>query len=110
MDKIDKMMGKMIDYALDKSEGAPSRMLLISFGKRGMSKVFTPARSELLKTIIQKRPHTVGELVKMLKRPKEAVSRDLKVLEAYGIVSFSRTGRQKMPKVEKDIIAMPLMA
>ena len=110
MDKIDKMMSRMIDYAVENPGDAPSRMFVINFGKSGMSTLFTPARSEILRTIIQKKPHTVGELVKELKRPKEAVSRDLRVLENYGLLSFSKTGRQKTPKVEKDIITMPLTA
>ena len=110
MDKIDKMFSKMIDYAIDNPDSAPSRMLIISLGKSGIGTIFTPARSEILRTILQKKPNTVGELVRELKRPKEAVSRDLKILENYGLLSFSRTGRQKMPHVEKDIIAMPLMA
>ncbi len=108
MDKINKMMSRMVDYAVDNPTDAPSRMLIMNFGKSGMSTVFTPARSEILRTILQKKPHNVGELVRELKRPKESVSRDLRILENYGLLSFSKTGRQKMPKVDKDIITMPL--
>lgn len=108
MDKIDKMMDRMIDYALKKPGDAPSRVLIVNFSKTSIDKILTPARTEILRAIMQKKPETVGELVKDLRRPKEAVSRDLKILENYGLISSTKSGRQKRPKVEKDIIAMPL--
>lgn len=108
MDKIDKMIDRMIDYALENPKGSPNRVLIIKFNKFSVEKVLTPARSEILRIIIKKNPQTVGDLVRDVKRPKESVSRDLKLLENYGLLSFSRTGRQKKPKVDKDMIAMPL--
>jgi len=107
MDKIEKLFDKMIDYALEKPEDAPSRVLIISLSKE-TEKVLSPSRIELLTTILDKKPETVGELVKIVGRPKESVSRDLKILQNYGLLSFTKTGREKRPKVEKDIIAMPL--
>lgn len=108
MDKIDKMMNKMIDYALERPDDAPSRVLVVNFSKTGMDKILTPARTELLRAIIQKKPRTVGDLVKEVNRPKESVSRDLKMLENYGLISSVKFGREKRPKVEKDVIAMQL--
>jgi len=108
MDKTDRMIDRMIDYALEKPDGTPNRVLIINFGSFSIDKVLTLARTELLRTILNEKPQTVGELTKMLKRPRESVSRDLKVLENYGLLSFKRSGRQKKPRVEKDIIAMQL--
>lgn len=108
MDKIDKMMNKMIDYALERPSDAPSRVLVVNFSKTGIDKILTPARTELLRVIIQKKPQTVGDLVKDVKRPKESVSRDLKILESYGLISSTKFGRERRPRVEKDVIAMQL--
>jgi hypothetical protein len=33
MDKIDKMINKMVDYALEKSEDAPSRVLVVNLSR-----------------------------------------------------------------------------
>ncbi|EQD66904.1 hypothetical protein B2A_00933 [mine drainage metagenome] len=108
MDKIDKMMSKMIDYAIEKPKSAPNRILVINFSKSGIEKVLTPSRVEILRVILNNKPKTVGKLTAILKRPKESVSRDLRMLSNYGLLSFTHSGREKTPKVEKDIITMPL--
>ncbi len=108
MDKADKLFSRMIDYALEKPESAPSRVLVISLTKTKIEKILTPARMEILRTIIKDKPKTVGKLTAILKRPKESVSRDLRILSNYGLLSFVQVGREKMPKVEKDVITMPL--
>lgn len=109
MNKIEKMFDKMIDYALERPEDAPSRVLIVSLS-RETERILSPAKIELLKTILDKKPQTVGELVKALGRPKESVSRDLRMLQDYGLLSFAKMGRQKKPRVEKEVIAMPLTA
>jgi predicted transcriptional regulator len=108
MDKIDKMMSRMLDYAIEKPRKAPNRVLVINFSNSSIEKILTPARVELLKVVLHDKPKTVGILTELLKRPKEAVSRDMRILSNYGLLSFVQAGRQKMPKVEKDIITMPL--
>lgn len=110
MDKIDRMISRMIDYALERPEDAPSSVLVIDLSKGGVEKILTPARMELLSTIKEEKPKTVGELVRLLKRPKESVSRDLRILSNYGLLSFAKTGRQKAPKIDKEIVAVPLVA
>ncbi|MCL4379221.1 MAG: ArsR family transcriptional regulator [Candidatus Marsarchaeota archaeon] len=108
MDKIDKMMSRMLDYAIERPEKAPSRVLVINFSKSSIEKVLTPSRVEILKVVLRDKPKTVGMLTGLLKRPKESVSRDLRILSNYGLLSFIHAGRQKTPKVEKDVITMPL--
>jgi predicted transcriptional regulator len=107
MDRISRMMSRMLDYAIEKPESAPNRVLAIGFSKSGMEKMLTPARVEILKVILRDKPQTLGKLTAILKRPKESVSRDLRILSNYGLLSFTQEGREKMPKVEKDVIAMP---
>lgn len=108
MDRVDKMMSRVLDYAIEKPEGAPNRVLVINFSKIGIERVLTPARIEILKAILSNKPKTVGKLTELLKRPKESVSRDLRMLSNYGLLAFTQVGREKTPKVEKDVITMPL--
>jgi hypothetical protein len=49
MDKIDKMISRMIDYALKKTNDAPSRVLIVNFSKTSIDKILTSARKELLR-------------------------------------------------------------
>ena len=108
MNKIDRMISKMIDFALEKPELAPNRILVINLSKQTLEKVLTPARMDLIRAINSKNPNSVGELVKIVKRPKESVSRDLKILENYGLLSFVNSGRIRKPKIEKDVLMIPL--
>ena len=110
MDKVVRLFSRMIDYALEHPEDAPSSVLLISLNKGIIEKVLTPARVELLNAISEKKPKTVGELVTAVNRPKESVSRDLRILSNYGFVSFDKEGKRKTPRIEKEIVAMPLIS
>jgi len=110
MDRIDRMVSRMIDFALEKPELAPSRMLIISLSKQSLEKVLTPSRMNLVRTIGEKKPKSVGELAKLVKRPIESVSRDLKILENYGVLSLVQVGRIKRPEIEKDVLMIPLTA
>lgn len=104
-----KMFGKMIDFALQDPEGSPDRVLVINMRKDAFEMILTPARMEIINAIRENKPKTVGNLAKYLKRPIESVSRDLKILENYGILGLTRTGRTKTPRIEKEMILIPLV-
>ncbi len=108
MNKTDRMVSRMIDFALEKPEISPSRILVISLSRHTLDKIITPARMDLLREIREKKPHSVSELAKSVKRPLEAVSRDLGILETYGLLTFVKTGKTKKPEIEKDMLMIPL--
>ncbi len=108
MDKIMRHMNRMIEYALEHPETAPSKILIMDI--ETVSRILTPARAELLKVITEKKPKTVGELVREVGRPEESVSRDLRILQNYGFISFEKSGRQKTPKIDKEVITMTMTA
>jgi predicted transcriptional regulator len=110
MDRTDRMVSRMIDFALEKPELAPSRILVINLNKGNLEKILTPCRMDLIRTIGEKKPESVGELAESVKRPLESVSRDLNILENYGLLTFVKTGKIKKPEIEKDVIMIPLKA
>jgi len=110
MNKIDKMVSRMIDFALEKPELAPNRILVINMSKQSLGKILTPSRMDLVKVIKERKPESVGELSKLVNRRVESVSRDLKILENYGLLLLVRVGKQKKPEIEKDILMVPLTA
>ena len=103
-----QLFEKMIDFAVENPELSPDRILIINLKKKTFNKVLTPARMEIIKAIKETKPKTVMDLAGYLGRPLESVSRDLKILENYGILEFIRTGKTKMPKIEKEMILIPL--
>jgi len=78
------------------------------FLNKSLEKILTPGRMELLRTITEKKPKSVGELAKSVKRPLESVSRDLGILTNYGLLSLIKVGKTKKPEIEKDMLMIPL--
>ena len=107
-DKIDKMVSRMIDIALKNPDAMKSRILVISMSKKTLEKILTPGRMDLMRTINEKNPKTIGQLSKLSRRPLESVSRDLRILENYGLLELVRFGKEKQPKIDKDILMIPL--
>lgn len=110
MDKMTQMVSRMIDFALEKPELAPSRVLVINMNKKSLEKILTPGRMELIRVVKERKPESVGELARMVNRPIESVSRDLKTLENYGLLALIQVGKSKRPEIEKDVLMVPLLA
>jgi len=87
----------MIEEAVERPELYPDRLTVIALSDVFKARLFTPGRLQLIKAL-QMRPSTsISELAKRVKRPIASVSRDLKVLRAYGLVELRRSGRFKVP-------------
>jgi len=71
--------------------------------------IFTERRIELIKAITEKKPKSVNELVKLLKRHQEAVSRDLRYLEKIGMIKIETKGKNRVPSINKKLIITPLL-
>ena len=108
MDKMTQMVSRMIDFALEKPEMAPNRLLVMNLSKGSLEKILTPGRMGLVRTIKKSKPESVGELAGMVNRPVESVSRDLKTLENYGLLTFVQVGKHKRPEIEKDVLMVSL--
>ena len=103
-----EIVSKMIDFAIENPEASPDRVLVINMKKDTFEKLLTPSRMEIIRTIKRTNPQTVGELARKIKRPMESVSRDLRILESYGILELIKTGKTKSPKIKKEMILIPL--
>ena len=75
--------GEALDGAITLSFEDPQRMFA----------VLTTARRELVRAVVGK-PKTVADLTRALKRERTAIAKDVKVLEAAGLV---RTRRESNP-------------
>lgn len=67
---------------------------------KSLSQVLSSENQELLKLIIEHQPQSITELEKISHRKKSNLSRTLKTLEQYGIVSLNREGGKVVPTVE----------
>ncbi|MCP3852113.1 MAG: MarR family transcriptional regulator [Gammaproteobacteria bacterium] len=67
---------------------------------KSLSQVLSNENQELLKLIIQYEPQSLTELEKISHRKKSNLSRTLKRLESYGIVSLNKENGKVIPKVK----------
>ncbi|RKZ95988.1 MAG: transcriptional regulator [Gammaproteobacteria bacterium] len=67
---------------------------------KSLSQVLSNENQELLKFIIQYKPQSITELEKISHRKKSNLSRTLKKLESYGIVSLIKENGKVVPKVK----------
>ena len=80
---------------------APADAAQISFESvEGVFRLLTPENRFLLATIDQKKPVSVADLARLVKRAEPNVSRTLGKLEAFGFVRLRQgPGKSKIPEV-----------
>jgi predicted transcriptional regulator len=66
---------------------------------KSLAQVLSYQNQQLLKTIIEYKPHSLSELENLTGRKKSNLSRTLKTLERYGIVSLIKINNMLMPTV-----------
>ena len=65
-----------------------------------MAQILGSDNQKLLKLFIDHQPRSLAELERISSRKKSNLSRTLKTLERYGIVSLSKDNGKLIPKVE----------
>ena len=75
-----------------------------------LSTILSTEKLKLLNLLGMKKEVSVNELAKKLKRPREAVSRDLHLLAEKGIVRLEKKGRETRPKIQVERIVIPIVA
>ncbi len=86
----------------------PEKSIVISLSEGEITKIFTKKRIELVRVIKERNPASMGELAELVMRDLTAVVRDLKILKEFGIVELEKKGRIVKPRVEKELLILPL--
>ena len=101
---------RMVEDSFERPELYPDSLTVIALSDAIKSRVFTPGRLQLIKALREKPALSVSDLAKRVRRPLASVSRDLKVLQTYGIVELRRNGRVTVPILIPAHIVIPLAA
>lgn len=67
---------------------------------QSMAQVLSNENQELLRIIIERKPESLKELEELTGRKSSNLSRTLKMMERYGIVSLSRDNKKVRPVVK----------
>ncbi len=70
--------------------------------------IFTRKRLELLDLIKIHHPQSVQELARITKRTKQAVTRDLKILEKFEIIRLEKKGRESLPLIQREVVVLAI--
>ena len=67
---------------------------------KSMAQILSTENQDLLRAIIENKPHSITELEEITNRKKSNLSRTLKTLEKYGIVELQKIKGKISPKVK----------
>ena len=67
---------------------------------KSMAQVLSNENQELLRLILEKKPHSLAELESISGRKKANLSRTLKTLERYGVVVLKKDNNRIVPVVK----------
>ena len=67
------------------------------------AKIFSPARMKLILKIKRNNIMNIYQLAKDLNRKYEAVYRDIKLLEGFGIIKLKSKDRERIPFMDESI-------
>ena len=74
------------------------------------AKIFSPERIKVILKIKRNRITNIYQLAKSLNRKYEAVFRDIKLLEGFGIIKIKEKDRKKIPYIDEPIRIPELIA
>jgi len=103
LEKKSKALGELIDGIVKGTINIPNNSIVFLDSKT-LIEVLTKRRAELLDYIKKYHPQSVQKLASLVHRKKQAVNRDLRILQSHELVKMEKKGRIATPTVEKVFI------
>ena len=101
MEEDDKYVRDVIEGRVPIDKKRAEKTLV--FTPEGFAKTFSPKRIKLMMRIRKNSQINIYQLAKELKRPYEAVHRDITFLKSYGIIKIKNKDKTKIPYIDEDI-------
>lgn len=96
----------LVDDIINERVEVPDNALIVDFD--ATLNIFTKKRIELLDIINLYEPTSIQELADITKRTKQAVDRDLKMLEQFDIIELKKRGKFTIPIVKREVVVLNL--
>ncbi len=103
--KLQQIMA-LVDATINETIDLPNNSLIID--NDDFKEFFTTKRLELIDLIRKEKPPSIVVMAKMTGRTKQAVDRDIKILERLDIINLEKNGRTKTPKIKTPFLIMDL--
>ncbi|MFH1396657.1 MAG: hypothetical protein ABIG93_04630 [archaeon] len=102
-ESIKNLIRGVVDETIDLPDNA-----LVFLDSKEVIDIFTRKRLELISVITKRKPKSIQQLADFTSRQKQAVDRDLKILEKYGVIELKKIGRTAIPIVKRKILMFNL--
>lgn len=73
-----------------------------------LSQILSPKRMQILQLLSKKSNLTITTLAKELNRRREAVSRDIHILEFHSLIELDKRGKTIVPKTDIHALLIPI--
>ena len=100
--KIDNKYVNSIVKGIKIDKKRAEKKLIIT--AEGFAKIFSPERIKLILRIKSNNMKNIYQLAKELNRKYEAVYRDIKLLEGFGVIKLKEKDKKKIPFMESITI------
>ncbi len=97
---------RLVDDIINERIDIPDNALVVDFDST--LNIFTKKRIELIDIINAHAPASVQELANISNRTKQAVDRDLKLLERFDVIGLEQRGKFTIPIVKREMIVLNL--
>ncbi|MFC7157934.1 transcriptional regulator [Halomarina halobia] len=94
--------------AVDRGETPDPHLECVYHDIEDVHRVTRPKTLELLQVLVADQPESIRETARLVDRDVRQVHRNLKELEALGLIDFEQAGRSKRPTVWYDRIEVDL--
>lgn len=106
LDEEIEQLNQLIDDVVEGKIDIPDDSIIIS--PRILLQIISDKKIDLIEFIKNMDPKSSQEIAIATKRKKQAVSRDLKVLEKAGILELKKEGRNIIPKMKKKYLLVAI--
>ncbi len=106
LEKKSKEIKVLIKGIVDETIDIPNDSIILD--PDILIEIFTKKRLELIRFINQYSPKSMQELANLTNRKKQAVDRDLKILERHELIKLEKAGKTIIPKIEKKFLVLGL--
>jgi len=107
LEKKAQSINNLIEGVVNETIELPNDALVF-LDSESVVNIFTKKRLQLIRLINEHSPKSVQELANIAQRQKQAVDRDLKLLEQYEIIELERVGRNSIPIVKRKLLMFNL--
>ncbi len=101
-----KKSDEILDRIFENPDSVPDHTIVMS--AESYSSLLSKKKIALLSYLKKYHPDSLGAIAKGTKRKKQAINRDIRDLEAVGIIKLKKNGRKKIPEIIKNMIVVTL--